>query len=148
MSLLNSTPAPEGSHSCELDGGLYFTYDQVSNFMGGYVNVNITLRRRGVPGLAAPVTDREGRFLHFPGAEEGSWRRDLTGELVPQCRFRCWISREEDGKLWFEWMVQPDGRYWGDDGGFGMDHDVEVTLHAPMDEDGRFTGPFRKGRGA
>ena len=142
MSFLDSILAPRGEHSCDLGGGLYFTYNEVSNGLGGYVNVGLTLRRQGDPGFAARITDREGTFVHFPGAEEGSWRKDLTMSFTPRCRFRCWIYREEDGTLSFEWMVQPDGRYWGDDDGFGMDHDVEVTLFAPMDENGKFTGPF------
>ncbi len=142
MSLLDGILAPRGGHSCDLGGGLSFTYDEVPNGFGGYVNVGITLRCEGSPGFAARITDREGRFVRFPGAEEGGWRQDLTMPFTPRCRFRCWIYREEDGSLSFEWMVQPDGRYWGDDGGFGMEHDVQVTLFAPMDEEGSFTGPF------
>ena len=41
------------------------------------------------------------------------------------------------------WQVQPDGRDWGDDGGFGIENDEEVILQASVDMDGCFTGPFR-----
>ena len=41
------------------------------------------------------------------------------------------------------WQIQPDGRYWEDDDGFGGSPDEEVTLYAFLDEEGNFDGPFR-----
>lgn len=41
------------------------------------------------------------------------------------------------------WQIQPDGRYWGDDDGFLMEGDPEVTLYAFLDEKVDFDGPFR-----
>ena len=41
------------------------------------------------------------------------------------------------------WEIQPDGRYWEDEDGFGGTSDAEVTLYTFLDENGDFTGPFR-----
>lgn len=38
-------------------------------------------------------------------------------------------------------MVQPDGRYYADDG-FGREDDEEVTLCTLPDQRGRFAAPF------
>ena len=38
--------------------------------------------------------------------------------------------------------IQPDGRYWMDEDGFGMEDDEEIWLCADIDEEGRFITPF------
>ena len=62
--------------------------------------------------------------------------------LEPQVRFRTYFEFQGNGWTMY-WQVQPDGRYWGDDGGFGIENDEEVILQASVDMDGCFTGPFR-----
>lgn len=46
----------------------------------------------------------------------------------------------------FHWIVQPDGRYWADDGGFGMENDVEIELCAKFNKEGIFVTPFARWR--
>ena len=41
------------------------------------------------------------------------------------------------------WMIQPDGRYWADDDGFGGSGALEVQLYAYIDENGKFLSKFR-----
>ena len=43
--------------------------------------------------------------------------------LEPQVRFRTYFEFKGNGWTMY-WQVQPDGRYWGDDGGFGIENDV------------------------
>ncbi|MCD8022031.1 MAG: hypothetical protein LUF30_03325, partial [Lachnospiraceae bacterium] len=58
-------------------------------------------------------------------------------------RFTVGYNRfQEDGLAEFFWMVQPDGRYWADDDGFGMENDMEIMLCAKIDKTGRFITPF------
>lgn len=132
-----------GEYTSELGEGFYYTYDEKPNGCGGYHDVNITLRRRDEPLFRVRITDGSGTFVRFPGVVEGKWRDDLTRPFRPRCDFRNGIEGFKDGRARFYWMVQPDGRYWGDDG-FGMEPDVEIVLVAELDEKGRFTGPFEK----
>ena len=62
--------------------------------------------------------------------------------LRPQICFRTDFERRS-GRIIMLWQIQPDGRYWEDDGGFGGSSDEEVTLYAFLDEKGNFDGPFR-----
>ena len=41
------------------------------------------------------------------------------------------------------WQVQPDGMYWQDEDGYGMTPDEEILLYSFIDENGRFTEPFK-----
>ena len=47
----------------------------------------------------------------------------------------------ENGRILI-WTVQPDGRYWADEDGFGMEDD-EINLYAYVDDDGNFSSKFR-----
>lgn len=42
-----------------------------------------------------------------------------------------------------DWMVQPDGRYWEDEYGFGRSFDEEIILYAYLNNNGSFITPFR-----
>ena len=61
----------------------------------------------------------------------------------PRIRFRTDFSQQEDGNIKMIWQVQPDGRYWEDDDGYGETNDEEVCLCTFIDENSCFTGPFR-----
>lgn len=39
------------------------------------------------------------------------------------------------------WTVQPDGRHWMDDDGFGDEDQPAIALYTFIDEAGRFTTP-------
>lgn len=61
---------------------------------------------------------------------------------LPRVIYRCDEKILADGRALFLWEVQPDGRYWADDDGFGMENDEEIILYSVM-RDGRLTTPFR-----
>ena len=44
----------------------------------------------------------------------------------------------------FFWMVQPDGRYWEDEDGFGAEKNIEITLLAKFDKNGKFVTKFQE----
>ncbi len=91
------------------------------------------------------IVDNCGRIHSFPGIiKEIFWVKllDNPRDLKPKIKYRT--SFERKGDRWLVlWEIQPDGRYWGDEGGFGMEHDEEIVLYTYLDMEGNFTGPFR-----
>ena len=90
------------------------------------------------------LVDVNGRILRFPGIiREEFWAKEVSANaLQPQIRFRTSFEKRE-GKWIMLWQIQPDGRYWEDEDGFGAEKDLEVTLYTYVDENGDFTGPFQ-----
>lgn len=132
------TPIP---HCCPLGDDYRLLSDQERNGLGGGIDVNICLFHG--QKLIRRITDKNGIFLDFPGVKPGDWECDLNGSIRPQVNFTisCKPFRE-DGLAEFEWLVQPDGRYWMDEDGFGMENDDEIVLYAKLDKKGRFVTPF------
>ena len=95
-------------------------------------------------GIRKMLVDSRGNIQHFPGIVQAEfWVSQVAPNyLNQQVRFRSSFSKREDGWL-FLWQVQPDGRYWEDESGFGAENDLEVILYTFVDLDGNFTGPFR-----
>ncbi len=92
------------------------------------------------------IVDFYGRIHNFPGiVEEECWVKYLTSKrnLMPIIRFRTDFEKYDDEKYIMIWEIQPDGRYWGDDDGFGMENDEEICLYAFIDKNGDFMGPFK-----
>lgn len=133
----------DGSTDLDCRKGYYFNYFNVSNFLGGYHPVNLTLKN-DEKGICEQITDAQGRFLHFPGVVDGAWQKHVSGPFLEEMRFAFeWgFPKKDSDLLEFVWTYQPDGRYYGDDDGFGMEHDVEIVLAAGMDGQGRFTERF------
>lgn len=93
-----------------------------------------------------PIIDEEGNFINFPGIEnEYLLKPYYKGDAIaPVIGFRTDFFREEEtGKLMVHWQVQPDGRYWADEDGYGAENDLEIILYAYLTEDGKFEAPFR-----
>ncbi len=125
-----------------LGDGYYFTYENAKNGLGGFRPINLTLCSDET-GLKKNITDGDGYFINFPGVVDGDWREDLTYKFIPKMRFTYFIEPfNSDGLLKFIWVVQPDGMYYADEDGFGMENDVEIELVSYMDKNGNFTVPF------
>lgn len=95
-------------------------------------------------GIRKTLVDNHNRFQDFPGVErEEFWTQELlSGSLEPSVRFR--LGFEKRGNRWIVlWEIQPDGRFWADEDGFGMESDQELTLYTYLDQSGNYTGPFR-----
>lgn len=95
-------------------------------------------------GIQKPIVDLNGNICNFPGfAQEDLWFSQAEPCYL-KTRIRFGASFERRGnQLIMLWEVQPDGRYWADEDGFGGTSDEEVTLYTFLDENGDFTGPFR-----
>ena len=58
-------------------------------------------------------------------------------------RFPSFIHRFENGVAEVSWQLNPDGRYFMDDDGFGMTDDVEITVFGFIDRCHRRCGNSR-----
>lgn len=95
-------------------------------------------------GIRKMIVDFNGWIQDFPGIiKEDFWvKQNDSGSLMHQIRFRTDFEKRGD-KFIMLWQVQPDGRYWEDEDGFGMTPEEEIVLYTHIDMDGNFTGPFK-----
>ncbi len=120
----------------------YIEIDEGHNGMGGSCWHNVTLRKHDDDSFSAEILQKQ-QFVEFPGLVHGKWEEDLPMEKVRKgTDFLCYIYPFKDGKAVFEWIVQPDGRYWQDEDGYGMTNDNEVILYSEFDMNGHFNTPF------
>ncbi|MBQ7219824.1 MAG: hypothetical protein IJS28_02475 [Synergistaceae bacterium] len=125
----------------EVGDGYYFSYKSKPNGYGGYHPVSMFLNHDGLR-FRKRITNWWGYFSNFPGVITGSWVNDLVHPFRKKMDFTYSFNPFKDGLLQFFWMVQPDGRYYADDDGFGMEHDAEIILMSYMDTNGYFVRPF------
>ena len=128
----------------DLGEGFYCTYRERPNGFGGYHAVDMRLRREDTPGFCRRLTDSNGRFVSFPGVVHGTWEKELDMPFRPVANYRNDLGPFQDGKAEFRWLLQPDGRYFADDDGFGAEDCTEIWLHSYVDERGRFLEPFSR----
>ena len=57
--------------------------------------------------------------------------------------YPSFIRRYEEGVAEVSWQLNPDGRYYMDDDGYGMTNDREVTIYGYVDRKGKVLVPFR-----
>ena len=89
---------------------------------------------------------RNHEIVDFPGLDhEEEWEKYWSSKQKLQNRvhYRTEFHAQPDGKIKMIWQIQPDGRYWADEGGFGMENDDEINLFSILDDRGRFLQPFR-----
>jgi len=134
-------PDPKPKLRKDIGDGYYILYKQVSNGWGGYHNVEMELFDEQDQKVKL-LTDRYGRFCDFPGVIPGDWVDKLKMSFEERVQFAVWISSYENELTSFIWTVQPDGRYWADEDGFGMEPDEEVELISYFNKKGEFVMPF------
>lgn len=129
----------------KLGDGFYFEFDQLSNGMGGYRMIDVCLLKIDDPSFKRCIVNKSGEIENFPGIEYGEWEKDLRIPLIgTRTQFRFWIYTYKDGKASVEWTLQPDGRYFADEDGFGWESFDEITLYSSIDTNGLFTEPFKR----
>lgn len=128
----------------KLGNGFYFEFDEVSNGMGGYRMINVYLLKLDDPTFNRCIVDESGMIENFPGVVDGDWKKELEFPLGRKTQFRFWIYEYKDGKAAVEWTLQPDGRYFEDEDGFGAENCEAITLWSYIDTKGFFTEPFKR----
>ena len=86
------------------------------------------------------------KIVDYPGViNTEEWISDWTSkkELTNWVRYRTEFQAQDNGTIKMIWQIQPDGRYWADEGGFGMENDEEINLYSYLDDEGRFLQPFQ-----
>ena len=126
----------------DLGGGFYCTYREVPNGYGGYHAVDICLKKEDEPNFCVKITGPDGSFVSFPGVVHGPWEKALDMPFRPAAAFRNELCPFRDGRAEFRWLLQPDGRYFADEDGFGAEKCQEIWLRSYVDEKGRFLEPF------
>lgn len=135
--------APQAEPQFPLGNGFYWEFEQVRNGYGGYKTVNAYLLKVDDPCFRRCIVNGEGEIQNFPGFKERTWERQLEFPMAAQrVSFVFWISPYQDGKACVRWLIQPDGRYFEDEDGFGAEHCDEIEVYSFLNEQGEFTVPF------
>lgn len=71
--------------------------------------------------------------------------RDAYTRMVEYGGLVCWRDFE-DGVCAIGWTLYPDGRYFADEDGYGMEDNDELTVYAVIDRDMNVLSPFRPAR--
>lgn len=130
-----------------MDGKIYLTKEYIGQSHSECIrcaDLSVTLVNSGT-GEQTQIIGKDGSICNFPGIEACE---DLQSELdidriPPVVRYSAAFRNCEDGRHLMIWTVRPDGRYWMDSWGFGAEDYDWVDLYAYIDENGRFTAPFR-----
>ena len=139
-------PAEKKEPLYKLNNGFYWEFKQVRNGFGGYKTVDVYLLKMDDPHFKRCIVNHAGEIQNFPGFKDRAWTKDLEYSSEDnKVRFVFGISPYKDGKATVRWVVQPDGRYFEDDDGFGAEHCEEIEMYSALDEDGRFIEPFSRG---
>lgn len=123
-------------------GRLSQMYTHGHNSYGQTAEVILTIPEHSYQKV---IVDKDGRFQDFPGIIKGHWAHYLDSKFdfdAGLIRYQAHFQVHDQGYRCF-WEIQPDGRYWGDDSGFGADNSLEIVLYADMDYRGVFKGPFQ-----
>lgn len=126
----------------DMGEGYYLTYRNVSNAIGGYHSVNITINRYDDKWYYCEINDKFGNFNDYPGITPGKWKDKVVGPVYAATRFVLSMTEFVNGECGVMWMLQPDGRYFEDEDGFGGDDREEIKLYSIMDAHGHFLTPF------
>lgn len=74
--------------------------------------------------------------------------KGLPEEYIERARnldftFPSFVWKYQNGVAEVCWQLNPDGRYWEDDDGYGMTSDQELNIHGFIDRKGRVLVKFR-----
>ncbi len=125
----------------DLGDGLFIRYQMDENGLGGYHPVSIALCRDDGTCIRQ-LTGKSGEFLDTPKVLRGGWCEKVEHVVYRATLYNVNISDYVDGACCFCWEIQPDGRYWADEDGFGMENEEEIWLYALLDREGQFITGF------
>lgn len=102
---------------------------------------------------AVEFMDKAQRLLTVTD-DDIDWRslkRVKDEDAIDVARYRLFIypgdiSRYENGMAKVRWEINPDGRFYCDEDGFGMTGDVEINLYGVIDRKGKVVKKFTYSR--
>ena len=91
-----------------------------------------------------------GRYLMTVKEEDIEWStlKELPEDVQNNARtqfamYPTFVEGFSNGVARVRWQINPDGRYWMADDGFGMTSDVEVEIYGYINKEGKVVGKFR-----
>lgn len=98
----------------------------------------------------ALIVATEGLKWFFFSQEDINWDslEGLSDDAISRAKsldmeFPSFIGNFDNGFARVSWQLNPDGRYYMDDDGFGMTNDVEIEIYAFVDKELNILVPFR-----
>lgn len=67
----------------------------------------------------------------------------LENARTQNALFPTFVESFRNGVARIRWQLNPDGRYWMDDDGYGMTCDQEVEVYGYINKEGKVVGKFR-----
>jgi len=91
------------------------------------------------------IISKKGIINNFPGIHEAQKVISLLnmGSVEPYIKYESRFVCLKNGGFRFLWQIQPDGRYWSDEDGYGFEPDEEIILYADIDCNGKWKSAFR-----
>ena len=92
------------------------------------------------------IVDKQGLIQDFPGILHPEviaphYTQNMEN-IKPYVQYRTEMEKKPEGHILI-WELQPDGRYWEDEDGFGASSDSEIRLYGRLDDAGNWKGPFQ-----
>lgn len=106
----------------------------------------ISTFRNPLLGIEKPIVSSDRTILDYPGTEGDEewlsyWKSRFP--LKNHVSYPVKYIKMNDGTIIMVWTIQPDGRYWADEGGYGWEKEKEICLYSTLNEKGEFIHPFR-----
>lgn len=95
--------------------------------------------------ISREIVNESGTICDFPGfAYPEVVEYYIEGSCPdPIIYYRTAFERVDSERYLMIWMIQPDGRFWEDEDGFGSTNDAEIRLYAFLNDEGKFISKFQ-----
>ena len=89
----------------------------------------------------ANFSEEDVDLRSIKGVPENAYARARAGNAI----FPTFVGQFKGGIAEVSWQINPDGRYYMDDDGFGISDDEEITLYGAIDRKGNVVRKYRLG---
>lgn len=90
------------------------------------------------------VIDDKGNINNFPGITfDEKIEKELRVKVFKDVRYEANFKKLDNNTYLMVWLIQPNGMYWMDDDGFGMEPDLPIYLYSTLDKNGQFLQSFQ-----
>ena len=98
-------------------------------------------RQISMPGYVVGFSDDEIDFATVDKLPHGHKAHARDMDYTPI----CWYDSCQNGIIALMWMLYPDGRYFADEDGFGMEDNDEENIYCVMNDNLEVIRPFTVG---
>ena len=101
-------------------------------------NVTGKARQISTPGYVVGFSDEEIDFETIDKLPHGHKAHDRSMDYGAI----CWWDRCQNGLIALSWTLYPDGRYFADSDGYGMEDNDEETIYCVLNDNLEVVRPF------